>query len=294
MTKTISMKKLSTFFFLMVLVTTLSAQIPKHKKAYKLFNKAGKKISYRKMIKKLAKADVVLFGELHNNPIAHWLELTLAKDLHTQREIVIGTELLERDDQGVIDSYLAGRIDAKAMDTIATHLPLNYQTDYKPLVDFAKKNNLQFVGSNIPRRFARIVYYQGFEGLDTLSLAEKKWIAPLPIEYDPNLKSYQEMLSMMGGHGGDNLPKAQAIKDATMAHFIMEYLPKGKLFFHVNGSYHSDQYEGIVWYIAKKKPELKIKTITVVSQKDISKVDKDVKGTADFIIVVDEDMTTTY
>ncbi|HHB79460.1 MAG TPA: iron-regulated protein [Saprospiraceae bacterium] len=289
------MKKIGSIFFFILLVSSMvMAQVPKHKRAYKLYNKSGKKVSYRKMVKQLAKADVVLFGELHNNPIAHWMELTLAKDLHQKREIVLGTELLERDQQSLIDDYLAGRIDAKAMDTLAKTLPVNYKTDYKPLVDFAKKEHLVFVGSNIPRRFARIVYRKGFEGLDELSKKEKDWVAPLPIEYDPNLKSYQEMIGMMGGHGGDNLPKAQAIKDATMAHFIIQYLQKGKLFFHVNGSYHSDQYEGIVWYLKKKVPELKVKTISVVAQKDINKLDKEAVGIADFIIVVDEDMTTTY
>ena len=270
------------------------AQVPRQKRAFKLYNKSGKKISYRKLVKQLSKADIVLFGELHNNAIAHWLELTLAKDLSKNKELILGTELLERDDQLVINDYLAGRIDAKAMDTLANHLPSNYKTDYKPLVDFAKANNLMFVGSNIPRRFASIVYHKGFEGLNELSASEKTWIAPLPIDYDPNLKSYQEMLAMMGGHGGDNLPKAQAIKDATMAHFIIQYFRKGKLFFHVNGSYHSDQYEGIVWYLAKKAPELKVKTISVVSQADITKLPKESKGYADYFIVVDEDMTTTY
>ena len=289
------MKKIATLFLLMTITSSLVvAQIPKHKRAYKLYNKSGKKISYRKLVKQLSKADVVLFGELHNNPIAHWLELSLAKDLNKKKELILGTELLERDDQPIIDDYLAGRIDATAMDTLATHLPSNYKTDYKPLVDFAKAKQLMFVGSNIPRRFASIVYHKGFEGLDELSTAEKIWIAPLPIEYDPNLKSYQEMLAMMGGHGGNNLPKAQAIKDATMAHFIKQYFRKGKLFFHVNGSYHSDQYEGIVWYLHKIAPELKIKTISVVSQADISKLAKESKGVADYFIVVDEDMTTTY
>ncbi len=289
------MKKIASVLFLMVISSSLMlAQVPRHKRAYKLYNKSGKKISYRKLIKQLSKADVVLFGELHNNAIAHWLELSLAKDLSKNKELILGTELLERDDQPVIDGYLAGRIDAKGMDTIATHLPSNYKTDYKPLVDFAKAKNLVFVGSNIPRRFASIVYRKGFEGLDELSPSEKKWIAPLPIDYDPNLKSYQEMLEMMGGHGGANLPKAQAIKDATMAHFITQYFQKGKLFFHINGSYHSDQYEGIVWYLNKKAPELKVKTISVVSQADISKLAKDAKGIADYFIVVDEDMTTTY
>ena len=35
------------------------------------------------------------------------------------------------------------------------------------------------------------------------------------------------MLAMGGGHGGETLPMAQAIKDATMAHFILSNLFEG-------------------------------------------------------------------
>jgi len=44
----------------------------------------------------------------------------------------------------------------------------------------------------------------------------------------------------------------------------------------------------------KANPALKIATISTISQEDISKLDKENLGKADFIICVDEDMTTTY
>ncbi len=45
------------------------------KPAYFLYNKQGKTVKYEKMMKDLEDADIVLFGESHDNPIAHWLEL---------------------------------------------------------------------------------------------------------------------------------------------------------------------------------------------------------------------------
>lgn len=99
---------------------------------------------------------------------------------------------------------------------------------------------------------------------------------------------------MMGGHGGPNLPKAQAVKDATMAHFILANLKAGIPFIHYNGSYHSDNFESINWYLKKGKPGIRIGTISTVSQKDLAALEKDNLGKADFIIVVDEDMTNTY
>ncbi len=44
----------------------------------------------------------------------------------------------------------------------------------------------------------------------------------------------------------------------------------------------------------KRNDTLNYKTITTVSQENIKKLLKENKGKADFIICVDEDMTTTY
>ncbi len=269
------------------------ATMAQDKPAYVMYNSKGKKVSYKKMIKVLKGADVLLFGEYHNNPISHWLQLEVTKDLDQSRDLVLGAEMIEADNQDELDQYLKGEIDAKAFDTLARLWP-NYYTDYAPLVDYAKDNKLQFVAANVPRRYASMVYHGGFDTLNTLSDEEKSWIAPLPIPYDKNLPGYVKMIEMMGGHGGDNLPKAQAIKDATMAHFILKYFKAGQLFIHYNGTYHSDDYEGIQWYLKKQNPELNCKTISTVSQANVKQLAKENKGKADFILCVDENMTGTH
>jgi len=96
------------------------------------------------------------------------------------------------------------------------------------------------------------------------------------------------------GHASKNLPKAQAIKDATMAHSIAKNLQNGVSVIHYNGSYHSDRYMGIIWYLNKYKPSVKITTITTVLQDDIDKMDDESKGMADFVIVIPSEMTRTY
>lgn len=274
----------------MLITATVVAQ---QKPAYILYNAKGKKIGYEKMIKQLGEKDIVLFGEFHNNPIAHWLQLEVTTSLKQTRDLVMGAEMFEQDNQEALDLYLQGKIKAKGLDSMA-RLWKNYPTDYAPLVNFAKANQIAFAATNVPRRYAGMVAKGGFETLDTISTKEKAWIAPLPIVYDAELPGYKKMIEMMGGHGGANLPKAQAIKDATMAHFILQYYKTGSLFIHFNGSYHSDNHEGILWYLKNKRPELKYATITTVSQKDIKTLLEENKGRADFIICVDENMTTTY
>jgi uncharacterized iron-regulated protein len=273
-----------------LLAVSLFAQT---KPAYILYNNKGKKVSYKKMLKTLAKKDIVMFGETHNNAIAHWLQLELTKDCDISRDLVLGAEMFEQDNQAALDLYLQGKINAKQLDSQA-RLWKNYPTDYAPLVNYAKENKIPFAATNIPRRYASMVAKGGFGVLDTIPALAKTWMAPLPMAYDGDLPGYKKMIEMMGGHGGENLPKAQASKDATMAHFILKYYTPGKLFIHFNGSYHSENYEGILWYLKQQKPELKYGTITTVSQQNIKTLLAENKGKADFIICVDEDMTNTY
>jgi uncharacterized iron-regulated protein len=289
------MRSLSIILGLLITVS-LSAQ--KDKPAYKVFTGEGKKADYGDMLKEASKADIIFFGELHDNPIAHWLELEITKDLYSEKgkSLVLAAEMFETDNQLLINEYFSGLIKESSFED-EVRLWKNYKTDYKPLLDFAKDSGLKFIASNIPRRYAAVVNAGGFEALEKVSPEGLNYIAPLPIEYDSELPCYKDMLSMGGGamgHATQNLPKAQAIKDATMANSIAKYRHDGETVIHYNGSYHSDRYMGIIWYLNKYSPGLKIVTITSVTQDDPDKMDEKYKGYADFIIVVPETMTRTY
>lgn len=276
-----------------ILIWAISFTYAQDKPAYVIYNAKGKKVSYAKMLQSLIKNDVVLFGELHNNPIAHWLEYELAIALNKEKPLILGAEMLEADNQKVLDTYLKGNIESEEFTKEARLWP-NYATDYAPLVNFAKEKELPFIATNIPRKYASLVYKKDFIGLDSLSSEEKAWIAPLPIAFDPELPTYKNILSMMGGHGSELLVKAQAIKDATMAHFILKNYQPNHIFLHYNGAYHSDDHEGILWYLQREKPLLKYITISTVSQDNINKLAQENLNKADFVICVDGKMTTTY
>lgn len=278
---------------LLLAFAALSLSTTAQDRAFVLYNADGKKVSYDKMVQALAKSDVVLFGELHDNPIAHWLQYKTTKDLHLSRQLILGAEMFEADDQGYLNDYLDSTLSYAAFDSLARLWP-NYKTDYAPLVDFAKQNQLPFIATNIPRRFARIVYKAGFEALDSLTAQEKEWVAPLPIAFNSELPTYKAILEMMGDHGTPELVKAQASKDATMAHFILKNFKDGHLFLHYNGAYHSDKYEGILWYLKNERSDLRYATISTVAQENIDKLSEENHGIAGFIICVDSDMTSTH
>ncbi|HMN04508.1 MAG TPA: ChaN family lipoprotein [Flavobacteriales bacterium] len=287
------MRLTPTLFAAALFLWGTSATYAQELPAYALFNAKGKPMKYKAMLKQVKGADIILFGEQHNSAIAHWLELEATRELAVAGPLVLGAEMIERDDQPTLDRYLRGEIDQAAFDTLA-RLWGNHKSDYKPLVDLAKDRGLPFVAANVPRRYARAVARGGFEALDTVPEAERAWMAPLPIAFDPELPRYQHMLTMMGEHGTVDVVKAQALKDATMAQSIADHFRPGARFIHFNGSYHSDFHEGIGWYLQRLRPDLKRVTIATVTQAQLRRLDAEHLGRADIIIVVDEDIPGTY
>ena len=247
--------------------------------------------------------------------------------------LALGAEMFETDQQAALDEYLNPTDTSTKTETMVTPMGAmmggdpqydklkkavklwpNFKTDYKPLVDFAKENNLHFIATNIPRKYATLVYRGGLSALDTLPADKKQLFPTMPMPYDSSLNCYAEIFKATGGHGGQNLPMSQAIKDATMAWKIYGNLPTvpekyegGSVFIHYNGSYHSDNHESIEWYINQEEkarwsvsrfavPPQPTKVITIATrtQANVSKLEKENLDIADFIIVTPDNMTKTH
>lgn len=265
------------------------------KPAYQLFDRNGMEVSYGAMLDHLVTFDIILFGELHINPIVHWLQFETTKDLFKRagERLSIGMEMFEADDQIIIDEYLGGTI---GHDTFIAEAKIwnNYETDYRPVVEFAYNHSIAFIGTNIPRRYASLVARSGLGALEELSDQAKQWIAPLPIPLDLKSPTYHDLLDLGTAHGmeAENFLAAQAIKDASMAHFILTNYSPGKLFFHLNGEYHSRRYGGIYWYLKQAQPDLRIVTITSVEAGTLDFLD-DYRDVADYTLVIPQSMTKT-
>jgi uncharacterized iron-regulated protein len=297
----------------LLLLSFLFVAFRSDKPAYQLYTPTLKATTYAKLLHQAADADVVLFGELHNNPICHWLELQLTKDLQAQKKgnLVLGAEMFETDNQTALSNYVLGQTTAKEL-AAQTRLWPNYDTDYRPITDFAREQHIPFIATNVPRQYARLVSRQGLSALDTISVEAKRQMAPLPLTVDLTLPGYKAMMDMMSdpAHGASgtttsghpaantdmtaNFARAQAIKDATMAYFILQNLKPGQTFLHLNGDYHSKNFEGIVWYLRKQRPDLKILTLSSVEMPDTDKPDQENRNLADFVLAIPEDMTKTY
>lgn len=276
---------------------TLKAQ---NYKAYQFYDQKGKEIKTDKLVRELAKYDVVFFGENHNNSINHWLQLKITEALYEKKngQLILGAEMFERDNQAQLNQYVEGKIDAKTLKDSA-RLWNNFSTDYKPLVDFAKNKKLKFIATNIPRRYASQTAKEGIESLNALPEKDKVYMAQLPIKVTLETPGYPEMKTMMGEHADGtkvmNFISAQATKDATMAESILKNYESGKTFIHYNGNFHSKEFGGIYWYIRQKNPNLKMAVISVFeSENPELKVPEKEYIPTNFNLIIPADMTKTY
>jgi len=282
-------------FFLIAFLLVTDTFFAQKKQAFAIYDKKGEKLTYADLLNKTSKADVILFGEEHNSALIHWLEYELIADLFVkEKNLGIGVEMFSADQQTSVNHYLADNINFKQFQNEVELWP-NFQTDYLQVLDFAKDNELLLIGTNAPQQIASNVYKKGgFSYLDELSDKELEFLPPRPIPFDPDLPAYQKMKKMMGVHANDDIVKAQALKDATMAYHLTDLAKEKELVVHINGKYHSDNHEGIFWYLQQYRPELKVQTISMVNQTNIYTLQKEHKGTADFIICIDTNMTKTY
>jgi uncharacterized iron-regulated protein len=208
--------------------------------------------------------------------------------------------MFERDVQGLLNDYLAGR--TSEADFLAKSRPWDrYITDYRPMVELAKARGWPVVASNIPRPMASAVGRKALAALDTLTPVERTWAAR-DIQC-PNDAYRARFMETMTGHGsggsapapGDTLPTsvaarfylAQCIKDETMAESIVEARQRtpGAIVVHYDGAFHSDYRQGTVDRVRRRMPGLKlvvISSVPVIDQGSATLADH--KDRADFII----------
>jgi uncharacterized iron-regulated protein len=113
------------------------------------------------MAAEAASSDVIFFGEQHDDGNAHRLERSLLEAVSRRRsDVIVSLEMFERDVQGLLDDYLAGKIDEPTFLKTARPWP-NYNADYRPLVEFAKAKGWRVIAANVPRPIASAVSKQG-------------------------------------------------------------------------------------------------------------------------------------
>jgi uncharacterized iron-regulated protein len=263
---------------------------------------SGRDVDFAELVRRLSDADVVFFGENHDDPETHRVEFGLLDALgRGDRSVILSLEMFERDAQPLLNEYLAGRITES--DFLAKSRPWDrYVTDYRPMVELAKMKGWRVIASNIPRPLASAVGRKALAALDTLTPAERAWAArEIKCPEDAYRARFMETMRGHGSGGaapaaGDTLPTAaasrfylaQCIKDETMAESIVEGrngAAPDVLVVHYDGAFHSDYRQGTVDRVKRRAPNLRLAVVTAVPVLDPSTATlADHAGRADFII----------
>ncbi len=190
-------------------------------------------ISYSQALQQLAQAKVVYLGETHDNPKDHQLQLAIIGQLYKKNsKLAIALEMFQRPYQGVVNDYLAGKIDEQELLAKSEYkkrwgYPWQY---YAPIVQFAKAKKLPVLALNTPTEITRLV---AKNGLDSLTPEQSKFIPPLSEIHTDNAEYRQLMLGIFQQHWADakgNSPdfekffQAQVLWDETMAEAIAKFI----------------------------------------------------------------------
>ncbi|HZF39454.1 MAG TPA: ChaN family lipoprotein [Blastocatellia bacterium] len=279
---------------------------------HRVYKSGDKRFSdFEAMLAEIARADVVFVGEQHNDPATHRIERAILEGLARRRgNVVVAMEMFERDTQGSLDDYLAGRLNEE--DFLKSSRPWpNYATDYRPLVEFARAHGWRVVASNTPRRIAAQVSREGLDAARPDSEPERKLVASeFSCPMDDYFKRFTE--AMGNGHPaahqqqGDEQQTdkkqeeerravierfyyAQCVKDETMAESIANALTAQSnaqggaqgdaqirsLVVHFNGAFHSDYRLGTASRAIRRAPKSNVKVISVVPVENLDAINAD-------------------
>ena len=260
-------------------------------------------VTMEELLRRVSRADVVFFGEQHDDPETHRTEAqTLQAIGQLGRPVVLSLEMFERDVQPALNDFLAGRITEP--DFLARTRPWpHYATDYRPLLEMARTHHWPVVAANVPRPLASAEGRKGIAALDTLTPAERltaaqENVCPLGDYHARFMESMHHHSAGTGGatEPGDSLPTAmaerfyvaQCVKDETMAESIVkakQAAPRRAIVVHFDGAFHSDYAQGTVERVKRREPSwdlVVISAVPVVDPKTAPIAPQ--SGVADFII----------
>lgn len=199
------------------------------KEHFRVYTSTGEPSSLDAIFAAMQQTDVVFVGETHNDPVGHWLEYALftgaherfatTNDAQDDRPVALALEMFQRDVQFILDEYLAGLISERHFN--ASSRPWqNYETDYRPMVEYAKEHGLTVIAANAPRRYVNRVSREGPQSLDALSDHAKSFLAPLP--YAAASDAYRAKWDALMQEAMASMPASTAQHDTTQSHAAAE------------------------------------------------------------------------
>jgi uncharacterized iron-regulated protein len=200
---------LSTAFFLLAVVLLPASGLPqepeqkgdspRYYEHFRVFTGDGIPASLDDIVRAMESVDVVMVGEIHTDPVGHWIEAELfrravaltgaGEEAVPGRALALSLEMFERDVQGILDEYLLDLITEAHFKASARPWE-HYDTDYRPMVEAAKAAGVPVIAANAPRRYVNRVSRMGPASLSALPASALAYLPPLP--YPEPTQAYRD------------------------------------------------------------------------------------------------------
>jgi uncharacterized iron-regulated protein len=295
---------------------------------YRVYTGAGGPASIDDIVAAMGQYQVVFIGETHDDPTGHMLEATLLSRAYEtygeERSVALSLEFFQHDVQPILDEYLADLITEKSFRTDSRPWP-RYETDYRPLIEFAKENGVPVIAANAPRRYTTRVTMHGREALLDLSPEARTTFAPLPYGQpstayrDQWVRVIMEVMEEEGKKCGLPIPApeegeeevearapvgshaamgnqlhSQVLWDATMAYWISRYLAghPDALVLHMVGGFHVERGTGTPEHLEAYRPGTSRMIVSLRPVEDVDAFQQAPEGQwGDFVIQTDKART---
>lgn len=193
----------------------------------------GTIVSAAQMFVLAGDARVVYFGEIHDNPASHRLELQILQalaEIHPNRQ-ALGMEMFSRTQQPVLDRWVAGELSEKAFLKESRWFE-NWNMDfdyYRDLLNFARERRIPIIALNADKNAVGMV--RG-KTPDQASAEEQARLPKLDLN-DPYQRGLAAAIFGDHRHKGmqlDSFVRVQTLWDETMAESAVRFLesPSGK------------------------------------------------------------------
>ncbi len=252
----------------------------------------GMILTWASLIDAIARADVVVLGEEHDDSVAHRFQLAvISQVLASWPRTAVALEMLERHQQSEVDDYLSGKLTEVAfLEAVAPGEDSSRQFAefYLPMIDAAREEDASVVAANAPRKFVRMARTQGWDGIaDQPEYRENLYVVPKSIDQGPYRTRIEELMRSNGKEptreAVDEVLRAQQVWDSTMADSTLQALRHADKVVLVIGRFHGDFAGGTVEQIQKHNALARVLYVSTINENARRLRPEDV-GRADMVV----------
>lgn len=217
------------------------------------------------LLARINASDVLLLGEVHDNPLHHEYQQKLLKArIESGARPALMMEQLDADTQPALDQALAGSDRDGVLNNVSALIKFTEWQLYQPLLTIAVDNKLPVIAANVSSQHLQPAIWRGYAAYDADELKR------LAVEQVWNENRQNFLVRNMGGaHCGklrdelrEGLARSQRLRDAMMADSAVSSIARGVV--AIVGSSHARRDIGLPLYFAARAPAARIVSIGFV------------------------------